>query len=72
MTWTNDNDGTAVVKCDHEGCAERVTPRYDHERAVHIAAAERAVARGWSVPQEVGAKDYCAAHRPASTLRGTT
>ncbi len=70
MTWRNDPNGTAVITCDHEGCTERVTPQYDHEFDSHIAAAERAVARGWHVPQKVGAPDYCAAHRPASTLWG--
>ncbi len=70
MTWRTDPDGTAVVACDHPGCTEQVTPKHEHERTVHIAAAERAVARGWYVPQAEGALDYCAAHRPASTLWG--
>lgn len=77
MTWGNDPaDGRAYVQCDHEGCTERVYPK--HWGADHTEAADIAVARGWYVPTGEGYRpeavdtltDYCAAHRPASTVWG--
>lgn len=76
MTWGRKPDGTAVITCDHPGCAQEVTPK--HDRTDHTDAADRAVARGWHVPSGEGLgaagvdalKDFCAEHRPASTLWG--
>lgn len=70
MTWGTEPDGRAYVQCDHAGCEQRVHPKTTHGRADHTEAADVAVARGWHVPQDDGAADYCAAHRPASTVWG--
>ena len=70
MTWGTEPDGRAYVQCDHEGCAQRVYPKTEHGREDHTEAADIAVARGWHVPQHVDVPDYCAVHRPFSTLRG--
>ncbi len=72
MTWLKDGDD-AVIACDHEGCTQRV--KHPIESDDHVAAAEVATRRGWWVPDARGeevktTRDYCAAHRPVSTLRG--
>jgi hypothetical protein len=70
VTWANEN-GRAVIHCDGAGCTLTVDATEDD----WITAATKAVARGWYVPDTIGreaskaARDYCAACRPASTLR---
>ena len=72
MTWAEEN-GRAVIRCDGAGCARTVDALEDD----WITAATKAVARGWYVPDTIGreaskaARDFCAACRPASTLRST-
>lgn len=66
MTWSTEDD-RCVIRCDGDGCAEKV------DALDFMLAAQRAVARGWYVPDSEGddvanARDYCAAHRPARTV----